>query len=99
MAYKIGEKYGENGVIGWSGKWYHCEFNHHLETMKQLRKIDAPFCTVHYAEACFFVDDVYNDGDERYPSRAQFERLMDWCIDHGEKFEEIIMSEAWDYWA
>jgi len=91
-------RYGENGIIGWSGKWYPCEFGDHLDTMRELKSADAPFCSVHFAEACFFVDDVWNDGNERHPSYAQFETLMDWCTDRSELFEEIIMSVGWDYY-
>jgi len=82
------------GVTGKSGTWYSCDIAQHIEVMQQNIS-DAPFVEVkRNGMACF---DAYYSYYRTWPTREQFETLMDWCTVQKVSFEEA--TECWsDPW-
>lgn len=99
------------GVIGWSGKFYPCQYGGH-EYVESQNPADKPFVRInaigiYYAEQdrLLFESGVplaqivrqLNEGNtpQLYPSPAQFETVMAWCVALNRNFEEMAYRTEW----
>ncbi len=81
------KKMGNNGIIGKSGKWYHCEKTQHIQTAL-ANQDDVPFVLCRNDQLA---------SSEVPPNNIQFEAVMEWCTQRGLLFEDIATGGEWNF--
>jgi hypothetical protein len=72
--------FGEYGIISRLGTWYECEQDEHIETAKKFG-YNKPFV--------FCCGDTVNFVAIESPTKAQYERVFDWCIANDLQFTDL----------